>query len=63
MTNMMDGPVGSKVQEKYLLDWMNELQRVAQEEERRLEARETRKMCEEDACSRRLKKSFQLWRG
>ena len=47
MTNMMDGPVGSKVQEKYLLQWTNELRKVAQEEERRLEARETRKMGEE----------------
>ena len=25
VTNMIDGLVGSKVQEKYLLDWMNEL--------------------------------------
>ena len=63
VTNMMDGPVGSKVQENYLLKWINELRKVAEEEERRMEARETRKMCEEDACSRRLKNSFQLWRG
>ena len=41
-TNMMDGPVGSKVQEKYLLEWTSELRKVAQEEERKLEARETR---------------------
>ena len=63
VTNMMDGPVGSKVQKKYLLKWINELRKVAEEEERRMEARETRKMCEEDARSRCLKKPIQLWRG
>ena len=49
---MMDGPVGSKVQDKYLLEWTNELRKVAQEEERKLEARETRKMGDDDAHSR-----------
>ena len=52
VTNMMDGPVGSKVQDNYLLAWTNELRKVAQEEERKLEARETRKMGDEDAHSR-----------
>ena len=52
VTNMMDGPVGSKVQEKYLLEWTNELRKMAQEEERRLEATETRKMGEEEVLSR-----------
>ena len=56
VTNMMDGPVGSKVQGKYLLEWTNELRKMAQEEERRLEARETRKMGEEEvhSCSRQI---------
>ena len=52
VTNMMDGPVGSKVQENYLLKWINELRKVTEEEERRMEARETRKMCEEEVLSR-----------
>ena len=57
VTNMMDGHVGSKVQEKYLLEWTNELQKVFQEEERRLEARETRKIGEEEvlSCSRQIR--------
>ena len=66
VTNMMDGPVGSKVQEKYLLEWTNELRKVAQEEERRLEARETRKMGEEEVQRRAReheakRRSLELW--
>ena len=60
VTDMMDGPVGNKVQEKYLLEWTNELRSVAQEEERKLEARETRKMGEEDAHSR-SRQIRELW--
>ena len=52
VTNMMGGLLGSKVREKYLLEWTNELRKVAHEEEKKLEARETRKMGEEDAHSR-----------
>ena len=52
VTNMMDGPVGSKVQEKYLLEWTNELRKVVQGEERKLDARETRKMGEDEVHSR-----------
>ena len=63
VTNKMEGPVGSKVQEKFLLEWTNELRKVAQEEERMLEARETRKMCEEDVHSRNHQKYVPLWRG
>ena len=58
--NMVDGPVGSTVQEKYSLEWTNELRKVAQEEERKLEARETRKMGEEDAHSR--SRQIREWR-
>ena len=51
--DMIGGPsCDCEEQEKYLQLWTNELQKVAQEEERRLEARETRKMSEEDARSR-----------
>ena len=52
VTNMMDGPASSKVQEKYLLEWMNELEKGAQEEERRLEVLEIKRMSGEDAQSR-----------
>ena len=49
VTNMMVGPLnGNKVQEKCLKEWTNELPKVAQEKERRLEARDTRQMSEED---------------
>ena len=54
----MDGPFNSsKVQEKYFLEWTNELQKVAQEEGRTLEARVMRKMSEEDphSCSRQIR--------
>ena len=29
VTNMVDGPVGSKAREKYLLEWMSELRKSA----------------------------------
>ena len=38
VTSMVEGPVGSKAREKYLLEWTSELRKVAQEEERKLEA-------------------------
>ena len=63
VTNMMDGPFGSKAREKYLLKWINELRQVAEEEERKLEARETKKMCEEDARSRSHPKFIPLWQA
>ena len=44
-------------QEKDLQKWLDELQKVAQVEERRLEAREVKRMGEEDAHSR----SWSAW--
>ena len=52
-----------KEQETFLQLWMNELQKVAEEVERRLEARETKRMCEEDARSRSLQNNIPLWRA
>ena len=49
VTSMVDGPVGSKAREKYLLEWTSELRKVAQEEERKLEAGETKKLGQEDS--------------
>ena len=47
------GPFSTcKGQENYLHQWMHELQRVAQEEERKLEAKEQKRMGNEDARSR-----------
>ena len=49
VTSMIDGLVGSKAREKYLLEWTNELRKVAQEEARKLEAKETKKLGQEDS--------------
>ena len=46
---MVGGPVGSKARGKYLLEWTSELRKVAQEEERKLEAKKMKKLGQEDS--------------